>query len=71
MKLTDIVTPALAVFEMSVSKALNDGKIDEQDFSMPQTLHLEVRNELANVDRKMETKNKNQFENVYGKKSTT
>ena len=28
MKLVDIVTSALAVFEMSVSKALNNGKID-------------------------------------------
>ena len=29
-KLTDIITSALAVFEMSVSKVLKDGKIDEQ-----------------------------------------
>ena len=29
-KLVDIVTSALAVFEMSVSKALNNGKIDEE-----------------------------------------
>ena len=29
MKLIDIVTSALAVFETSVSKALKDGKIDE------------------------------------------
>ena len=29
MKLTDIVTSTLAVFEMSVSKALNNHKIDE------------------------------------------
>ena len=30
MKLTDIITSALAVFEMSVSKVLKDGKVDEQ-----------------------------------------
>ena len=29
-KLTDIVTSALAMFDMSVSKVLNDGKIDER-----------------------------------------
>ena len=28
-KLTDIVTLAIAVFEKSISKALNNGKIDE------------------------------------------
>ena len=28
MKLTDIVTSALAVFEMCISKVLKDGKID-------------------------------------------
>ena len=33
MKLTDIVTLALATFEMSVSKVLNDGRIDEREFA--------------------------------------
>ena len=33
-KLVDIVTSALAIFEMSVSKALNNGKIDEKEFNL-------------------------------------
>ena len=33
-KLIDEVTSALAVFETSVSKALNDGRIDEREFGM-------------------------------------
>ena len=61
-KLTDIITPALAVFETRVSKALKNGKIDEEEFNMLQTLHLKVLNELTGVDRKMEAENRNQFE---------
>ena len=32
MKLVDIITPAIAVFETNVSKALNNDKTDEQEF---------------------------------------
>ena len=53
-KLTDIIMSAIAVFEMSMSKVLNDGKIGEWEFSMLQALHLEAIDKLANVDRKME-----------------
>ena len=45
---------ALAVFQISLSKVLNDGRVDEQEFTMLQTFHSEVLNELANVDHKME-----------------
>ena len=34
MKLEDIISSAIAVFEMSVSKALNHGKVDRQEFTM-------------------------------------
>ena len=62
-KLADIVMSALAVFETSVSKALNDGEVDKLEFAMLQTLQLGVLlNELANVDYKME--------NSIAKKST-
>ena len=61
-KLTDIITSAIAVFETSVSKALNNGKIDEEEFNILQKLHLKVLDELSNVNRKMETENRNQFE---------
>ena len=44
MTLTDIITPALAVFETSVSKALKNGKIDEEEFNLLQTFHLQMLN---------------------------
>ena len=59
--LIDIVTSASAVFEMSMSKVLNDGKIDEQEFQVFQTLDLKIINELSNVDCKMESKTRNQL----------
>ena len=52
MKLVDIVT----------SRALNDGKIDEQEFGMLQTLYSKSLNELMGVDHKMEAENRNQEE---------
>ena len=61
-KLTDIITPALAVFERVVSKALKNGKIDEEEFNLLQMFHLKTMNELTGVDRKMEAENRNQFE---------
>ena len=53
-KLIDIITPALVVFERVVSKSLQDGQIDEEEFNMLQTLHLETLNELTGVDHRME-----------------
>ena len=61
MKLTDI-TPAIAVFEMCLSKALRNGKIDEEKFNLLQTFHLKTMNELIGANRKMEAENRNQFE---------
>ena len=57
-KLTDIVTPALVVFERAVSGALKNGVIDEEKFNMLQTLHLETLNELTGVDCKMEVEHR-------------
>ena len=54
MKLIDIVTPALVVFERAVSRALKNGVIDEEEFNMVQTLHLETLNELTGIDHRME-----------------
>ena len=67
-KLTDIITPAIAVFETCSSKALRNGKIGEEEFNLLQTFHLKTMNELTGVDRKMESENRNQFEKVYWKK---
>ena len=53
-KLTDIITPALVIFERVVSGSLKDGVIDEEEFNTLQTLHLETLNKLTGVDRRME-----------------
>ena len=60
--LTDIITPAIAVFETCSSKALRNGKIDEEEFNLLQTFHLKTMNELTGIDCKMEAENRNQFE---------
>ena len=57
-KLIDIITPALVVFERVVSKSLKNGIIDEEEFNTLQTLHLETRNELTGVDRRMEVEHR-------------
>ena len=56
--LIDIVTPALVIFERVVSGALKNGGIDEEEFNMLQTLHLETLNELTGIDRRMEAEHK-------------
>ena len=61
-KLVEIVASALAVFEMSISKALNNGWIDEEEFNVLQTLYFKVLNELSEVYHKMRVENRNQFE---------
>ena len=58
-KLVDIATSAIAVFEMSLSKALSNGKINEEEFNVLQTFHLKAPNELTSTDRKMEAENRN------------
>ena len=63
MKLIDIVTSALAVFETSISKVLNDGWVDEWEFTTLQTFHLGALNELANVGCKMEAETRTQLQN--------
>ena len=61
------MTSALAVFKMSMSKAFNDSRFDEQEFGMLQTSHLGVLTEMANVDHKMEAETRIQFKKVYWK----
>ena len=60
--MTDIITLALAIFETGISKALKNGKIDEEELNSLQTFHLKTMNELTSIDRKMEAENRNQFE---------
>ena len=61
-KLIDTVTPALVVFERVISGALKNGVIDEEEFNMIQTLHLETLNELTGVDCRMEAGNRSLVE---------
>ena len=68
-KLTDIVTSASAVSETGVSKVLEDGKTDEREFNMLQTLYYQSFTDLSNVET--EAENRNKFKKGYGKKSTT
>ena len=60
--LTDILTSATAVFDMCLSKALRNGKIDEEEFNVLQTFHLKMLNELSDIYHKMEAENRSQFE---------
>ena len=60
--LTDIITPALVIFERIVSGALKNGVIDEVEFNMLQTLHLETVNELTGIDRRMEAEHRSLVE---------
>ena len=41
-----------------VSGALKNGVINEEEFNMLQTLHLETLNELTGVDRRMEAEHR-------------
>ena len=62
-KSIDKVTSALAVFKTSVSKSLNDGRIDEREFGMLQGLHFKVLSELTAIDSKMEAETRTQLQN--------
>ena len=64
-KLVDIMTSALAVFKISISKALNDGRVDEQGFTKLQTFYLGQLNELANIVCKMEAETRAQLQKAY------
>ena len=56
--LIDIITPALVVFERAVSATLKNGVINEEEFNMFQTLHLETLNKLTGADRRMEAEHR-------------
>ena len=57
-ELIDIAMPALAIFERVIPGALRNGVIDEEEFNMLQTLHLEALNELTGVDHAMEAEHR-------------
>ena len=62
MCLTDIVTPALVVFERVVSATLKNSVINEEEFNMLQTLHLETLNELTGINCRMEAEHRSLVE---------
>ena len=61
-KLVDIIMSALIMFIMSVSKVLNNGRVDKKEFNMLQALHLELFNDLSNVGSKMAAETRCQFQ---------
>ena len=60
--LIDIVTPALVIFKRVLSGALKNGVIDEEEFNILQTLHLETLNELTGIDHRMEAEHRSLVE---------
>ena len=66
-RLIDIITPALVVFERVVSGTLKNGIIDEKEFNMVQTLHLETLNELTGINCRMEAEHRSLVEKAYWK----
>ena len=62
MRLIDIITPALVVFERVVSGTLKNGVIDEKEFNMFQALHLETLNKLTGINRRMEAEHRSLVE---------
>ena len=69
IRFADIMISALTVFEMSISKVINNGRIDEWEFTMLQTLHFGVLSNLSNVYNKMEAKTRTQLQKVYWTRS--
>ena len=60
--LINIITPALVAFERVVSGALKNGIIDEEEFNMFQTLHLETLNKLTGINHRMEVEHRSLVE---------
>ena len=62
MKLYDTAISAIAVFETSISQALNDGKIDLKEFQVLQRTYYNALEKLSSTDRKMAVETRSQFE---------
>ena len=65
MKLTDIITPALAIFERVVS--LKNGYIDEEEFNSIQTFHLKTMNAFTGIDCKWNQKTETNSKKFTGR----
>ena len=62
MKLYDTAISAIAVFETSISQALNDGKIDLKEFQVLQRTYYNALEKLSSTDKKMAVETRSQFE---------
>ena len=62
IKLYDIVTSTIAVFETNISQALHDGRINFKEFQGLQSVYYSALRKLSSIDRKMETETQNQFQ---------
>ena len=60
--LIDIIMHATVVFDRVISGALKDGIINEEEFNIFQTLHLETLNEFTIVHCRMEAENRSLVE---------
>ena len=58
MRLIDMVTPALVIFERVVSGTLKNGINNKEEFNMLQTLHLETLIELTGINHRMEAEHR-------------
>ena len=68
MCIIDIITLTLVVFERVVSGTLKNGVINEEEFNMLQTLHLETLNELTGIDHRMKAEHRSLVEKAYWKR---
>ena len=59
--------PAIAVFETCLSKALKNGKIDEEEFNVLQTFHLKMMNELKVLITKWKQKRETNLKKFAGR----
>ena len=66
--LTDIIMSAIAVSETCLSKALRDGKIDEEEFNVLQTFHLKHLTNCLMLKAKWEQKTETNSKKVCWKR---
>ena len=62
LKLHDIVSSAIAVFELNVSQALDNGIIEYKEFHKLQGVYYSALELIASTDRKMESETQKQFQ---------
>ena len=65
-ELLDKITSSLATFEVLISLSLDDGTvIDAKEFHKLQTLYLQLRAYVRNIDQKMKVQTEENFQKNY------